>query len=127
MSQRPVLPIRTELPTAPTGEALIEAVESFECRRENDCRYTNPYKDRHHEIFGSDLTDAEELLKSHPDFISDVCRCIHQRIHRTWDRSEPISDDFAVGYLLAPPVNLTANKRKKLKELRSGHGRNNSL
>lgn len=115
---RPVIPITTGLQYAPVGEAFSEQFPQTGCLRERDCRFTNPFQDRHHQIFGQDLSEAEQLLMTHPDFITTMCRDMHMSIHRTWDRSEPLSDDFAIGYLIASPLNLCAGKMKKLKDLR---------
>lgn len=115
-------PLETDLEFAPnTYEALVEEVGSLACTSRESCfQRGGEFQDRHHLIFSQegDLSEAEQLLKCHPDFIIGVCRCIHQNAHRTWDRSEPLSDEFVVGYLMASPLNLNANKRRKLLELR---------
>ena len=122
----PVPPLRTELSFKPTNIAHLEQeVGGFGCERESMCRVQNCFSDREHLIFSGNpeepLTEAENLLKSHPDFIVPaICRWKHMRINVTWDRSEPISDEFAIGYLIASPLNLCASKMKRLKKLRRG-------
>lgn len=116
--ERRIIPLYTQEEYAPTVDLQEELGEELRCLRERDCLYSNPFEDRHHHIFGEDLSEVEQLLRSHPDFISNVCRCLHQQIHRTWDRSEPITDEFGVGYLLSSPQNLGANQRRRLKQLR---------
>ena len=101
-----------------TFEGLVEAVGSLSCDPDRECFQRYSFQDRHYAIFGEDLSPAEELLRDHPDFIINCCRCAREIIHKTWDRSEPVSDQFAVGYLTASPVNLTANKRRQLNQLR---------
>lgn len=121
MERRSIPPIRSEYEFAPTDkDRLASLLGGFFCSRSVDCRIQNCHQDRHHMVYGQDLSDPETMMKSHPDMIEPICRWKHQQVHRTWDRSEPISDDFAVGYLLANPQNLGANQRKRLKELRKG-------
>ena len=119
MNRKPI-PLRTELAHAPVAPDLVQELGALSC--DGECRYHQPRVDRHHTVFGSDLTEAEQLLRSHPDFILNMCRCLHEQIHRTWDRSEPLSDGFVVGYLTASEHNLSATKQKKLNQLRRGNG-----
>lgn len=106
---------------APTSyEGLVEAVGSLACDPDRECFQPYEYQDRHHLVYGKDLSEAERLIKSHPDFIINACRCAHMIIHKNWDRSEPVSDEFVIGYLTASPVNLTPRKRKTLNNLRRG-------
>lgn len=121
-----VPPFRTELEYKPVEiDRLSDAIGGFSCRNTVNCRIQNCFTDREHLISSNEsqgaepLTEVEELLRTHPDFIvSSICRWKHMRINVTWNRSEPISDDFGIGYLLASPVNLSPSKRKRLKEIR---------
>lgn len=105
-----------------TYDGLVEAVGSLACDPNRECTQRYPFNDRHHLIFGEDLTEAERLLKSHPDFIVNVCRCVHQAIHNRYDRSEPVSDDFVIGYYIASPANMSKTRIKNLKKLRRSTG-----
>lgn len=118
--ERGVPKLETELEYAPiTREGLEQALGGLGCSGE--CYMAVCTQDRHHAVFGEDLGEGEKLLRYHPDFILPTfCRAKHQVIHGTWDRSEPVTDAFAVGYLTASPLNLNANKRKRLKEIRKG-------
>lgn len=105
---------------APTDiNHLAEMLGGFSCQ---GCELPRCFEDRHHTIFtGSEqvpLTEVEQLLKSHPDMIvRGICRAKHQDIHKEFGRSQPITDEFGLGYLMASPLNLKANQRKKLKQL----------
>ena len=100
-------------------DELVSYLGSVSCSGE--CNLAVCMQDRHHTIFGSDLTEAEKLLKSHPDFILySVCRDRHQTLHKQFDRSEPLSDEFVIGYLLASPVNMSTTRKKKLRRLQNG-------
>lgn len=115
------LPILNAREYAPTDrEELMEMIGSLAC--DGECSYHVPRQDRHHHIFNTqgELTPAEQLLRSHPDFITRMCRCAHECLHKRWDRSEPISTDFVIGYLLASPVNMSKTRKKKLNKLRGG-------
>lgn len=125
---RRVPPFRTELEYKPIDkDQLAQVLGGFGCAREVDCRVQNCFTDREHLISANPaqgaepLSEVEDLLRSHPDFIVPaICRWKHMRVNVTWNRSEPISDQFGVGYLLASPVNLNASKRKRLKEIKKG-------
>lgn len=98
---------------------LVSFLGEISCSGE--CSLQACTQDRHHQIFGSDLTEAERLLKSHPDFIlPNICRDKHMKIHKQFDRSEPLSDEFVVGFLTASPLNLTPKKRQQLKTMKRG-------
>lgn len=124
--RRPVPPYRTDLEYKPlTPEALGEVIGGFQCERSDSCRVQNCFQDTEHLISANEaqgaepLSEVEGMLKRHPDFIiGSICRWKHMRINVTWNRSEPISDEFGVGYLLASPVNLSPSQRKRLKEIR---------
>lgn len=126
--KRPVPPYRTELEYKPVDRDHLETVlGGFSCSRDVDCRIQNCFEDREHIISANEaqgaepLTEVEGFLKTHPDFIvPSICRWKHMRINVTWNRSEPISDEFGVGYLLASPVNLSPTKRKRVKEIHRG-------
>lgn len=126
--KQPVPPIRTELEYKPVDvDRLAEEVGGFACRRENWCPLQNCFQDREHLISANEtqgaepLTEVEGFLRTHPDFIVPaICRATHMRINVTWNRSEPISDEFGVGYLLASPVNLSQTKRKRVREIHRG-------
>lgn len=126
--RRPVPPLRTELEYKPLDrDRLAQVLGGFACQNTENCRVQNCFTDREHIISANPgqgaepLTEVEEMLRTHPDFIVDsICRYKHMRINVTWNRSEPVSDDFGIGYLLASPVNLPTNKRRRLKELRRG-------
>jgi hypothetical protein len=128
--ERRVPPIKTELEFKPSDkDRLAEVLGGFSCQNTEGCRIQNCFQDREHIISTNEaqgaepLSEVEQMLRSHPDFIVDaICRWKHMRINVTWNRSEPISDDFGIGYLLASPLNLNANKRKRLKEIRHGKG-----
>lgn len=109
---------RGEQEFAPNNrDAFIEALGNIAC--EGECHLAVCMQDRHHLVFGKDLSEAERLIKSHPDYIvPNVCREKHEQAHKRWNRSEPLSDEFVIGFLVASPLNLNANKRKKLGELR---------
>src|SRR5690242_7150232 len=95
---------------------FVEAIGSLAC--EGECNLQACMADRHHLIFGTDLTDAEKLLKSHPDFIvPQVCRDKHEKFHKRYDRSEPLSTEFVIGHMLASPVNMSTTRKKKLRGL----------
>ena len=125
---RPVPPLRTELEYKPLDrDHLAQVLGGFSCQNTEGCRIQNCFTDREHIISANPeqgaepLSEVEQMLKSHPDFIvGAICRWKHMRINVTWNRSEPISDNFGVGYLVASPQNLNANKRKRLRELRKG-------
>lgn len=124
--ERRIPPLRTELEYKPVDVDRLSAIlGGLSCQTTEGCRIQNCFTDREHLISSNPsrgvapLTEVEQMLKSHPDFIiPSICRWKHERINATWDRSEPISDDFGVGYLLASPLNLGANQRRRLKDLR---------
>lgn len=126
--KQPVPPFRTELEYKPVDvDRLSQEIGGFACARENWCPLQNCYQDTEHLISANPaqgaepLTEVEGFLKSHPDFIVPaICRAKHMRINVTWNRSEPISNEFGIGYLLASPVNLTPTKIKRIKEIRRG-------
>lgn len=129
--RRPVPPLRTELEYKPVDRSHLEEVlGGFSCSRDVECRVQNCFQDTEHIVssnpsLGAEpLTEAEQMLRNHPDFIVPaICRWKHMRMNVTWNRSEPVSDKFAVRYLTASPLNLNANNRKRLKELRQGLGK----
>ena len=133
--RRPVPPIRTELEYKPVDkDRLAQELGGFSCSRDVECRLQNCFQDMEHIISSNPtagaepLSEVEELLKSHPDFIvPSICRWKHMRMNVTWNRSEPIQDEFGVGYLTASPVNLSPTKRKRLKEIRRGLGNGKAL
>ena len=124
--KRPVPPLRTELEYKPVDkDRLAEELGGFACSREAWCPMQNCFQDREHLISADPargaepLTEVEEMLKSHPDFIVPaICRAKHMRVNTTWSRSEPIADDFGVGYLISSPLNLNKRKRERLNEIR---------
>jgi len=89
----PVTPIESGLEFAPTRiDRLSSEVGGFLC--DQVCRFKRPYEDKHHMIFGEELSKDERRLKSNPDYIvNPICRCIHESIHATWDRSEPLTNE----------------------------------
>ena len=94
---------------------LVSFLGDIACSGE--CHMAVCKQDRHHLIYShqGDLTEAEWLLKSHPDFIlPNICREKHESIHRQFDRSEPLSDEFVRGYIKASPVAITPKKRKNI-------------
>lgn len=125
MSERPPHIIRpfvleTERVFAPTSrEEILELIDQVPIA---DYHYHVPTHDRHHHIFGADLSEAERLLRSHPDFITTIPRLAHMCIHKTFERSEPVSDDFVLGYALADPGRFSANSIRRLKQLRRRNG-----
>lgn len=121
MERRRVIPLRTELEYAPTEiDHLAEVLGGLSCSRDIDCRIQNCYQDDHHVIYGQDMSEVEQLLKQHPDMKARLCRAKHERVHRTWDRSEPVSDEFGLGYLIASPTGLSKNKQRELRKMLRG-------
>lgn len=126
MVQRRIPPLRTELEHKPIlRDHLEQVVGGFSCAREVECRMQNCFQDTEHIISANPaqgaepLTEVETMMKSHPDFIvRSICRWKHMRINATWNRSEPISDEFGVGYLTASPLNLNKKQKSRLKEIR---------
>lgn len=83
--ERRIVPLDTELDVAPTNpEQLGEMLGGFACQQA--CRFKRPRSDRHHLIFG-EHDEAVEALRSLPEFIIRICRCKHEVIHATWQRS----------------------------------------
>lgn len=105
---------------APIEQGRLEQeMGSLSCADVEVCPLERCFTDRHHLIWGEGLSEATKMLKSHPDFIiPDVCRAVHLQIHKRWKESERPGDQFAIGYLVASPLNLSANKRRQLNELR---------
>ena len=123
--RRRIPPLRTELDYAPTEQDRLELLlGGFECEDDSGCSLVVCHEDRHHTVFDGHgeepLSEVETLLSHHPDFIvSSVCRYKHSRVHRTWDRSDPICDELGVDILTASPLNLGANDRDRLKVIRA--------
>lgn len=106
----------TDLEFAPiTREGLEEAIGSLAC--DGDCAYNTPRQDQHHLLFG-DLSESEQVLRTHPDFKATICRCLHECVHKTWTRSEPVSLDFVIGYVSASAQPLASNQQKVFNRLR---------
>ena len=96
---------------------LLEMLGSTACSGE--CFLAVCTQDRHHMVWGTDLSDAERLLRNHPDFIlPQVCRAKHETLHKRFDRSEPVSDEFVIGYYIASPANMSKTRIKNIKKLR---------
>jgi len=94
MKERIVPPIRTSLEYAPTDRNHLAALlGGFSCSRDIGCRIQNCFEDNHHLIFGADLEPDEIAAKSLAGFMQRGCRRKHQRVHVTWDRSEPLPLD----------------------------------
>jgi len=94
MAERIVPPLWTELEHAPTDKNHLERLlGGFACSRDVQCRVQNCYEDKHHMVFGQDLSEAEIEAKSAPFSTQAICRWKHQRVHVTWDRSQPIEGD----------------------------------
>lgn len=86
--ERRIVPLETERDYAPIQrDELSDIVGGFACQQE--CRFKRPKQDRHHLIYGRH--DAETLAhRSSSEFIIRMCRCKHEQVHATWERSEEV-------------------------------------
>jgi hypothetical protein len=93
--------VRRHAPTDP--DELWQLLGGFGCSVvQGNCRYRQQATDVHHLNFPrADYTEPlEHAYRTHPDQQIDLCRCKHERVHKTWQASDKPSEDFMIGWLI---------------------------
>lgn len=112
---------RSPHPLNESGEPVVpQMFVDADCPQELCPRFETEdcNKDRHHLYYPKSAYEdkVEKIFRGLHQL--DLCRPLHEYIHKAYDPPPKPSRDYMLGYVLASGVNVPVNLRKQLKKER---------